>query len=182
MNREYLAAIVNTFVLPSRRARLLALSSSKRRYADFLHDLLHDPRYLDPRVIVELADNERLSAHVLARLRALGAGAEGYLVGDCGDFEDGRVAALPELLEVCVGSMQDALVYCPGSRVAYYEGHEGFGYILRQAPNGRLPRTLRASLPLGQPPPSGTPPAQSPPPTPLNAWDWLPLPGVRRRS
>ena len=41
---------------------------------------------------------------------------------------------------------------------------------------------LRDSFPAGQPPPSGMPPASSPPPTPLPTWDWVPLPGARRKS
>jgi hypothetical protein len=143
MNQEHLTAIVNTFVLPSRRARLLEFLVSKRRYPDFLDNLLHDSRYLNPQVIVELPGNERSVDAVLAHLRALGGGDEAYLVGHCAELEDGQTGSLRTLLEACVGSMDDALVYCPRAKVAYYEGHEGFGYILRPAPNTRLQRSAR---------------------------------------
>ena len=141
MNQEYLRAIVNTFVLRSRRSRFLGFLASTKRYSDLLHELLHDPRNFDPDVIVQLLGNERSVDHVFAQLRALGAGPEGYLMGDCGNFEDGHVAKLRSLLEVCVGSMEDALVYCPDAMAAYYEGHEGFAYILRSTPSKRPRRS-----------------------------------------
>lgn len=139
MNQEYLTAVVNTFVLRSRRSRFLGLLTSSKRYPDFLHELLHDPRYFDPDVIVELGGNERSVDYVFAQLRALGAGSEGYLVGDCGGLEDGHVTELRTLLEACVGSQADALVYCPDAMAAYYEGHEGFAYILRRKRPRRSP-------------------------------------------
>lgn len=131
MDRDYLTAIVNGFVLPSRRSRFLAFLASNKRYRDFLHGLLHDPRNFDPEVIVRLRSGERSSDFVFSQLRRLGAGQEGYLVGDCGELHDGHLAGLKEILDVCVGSMDDALVYAPQASVAYYEGHEGFAYILR---------------------------------------------------
>jgi hypothetical protein len=135
MNREYLTTFVNNFVVSNRRARFLEFLASERRYPDFLDGLLHDPRHFDPQVIVELPGKEHTARHVLSRLKALGGGDEAYLVGDCGEFEDGHVGNLETLLRSCVGSMEDALVYCLKGNVAYYEGHEGFRLILRRVPN-----------------------------------------------
>jgi hypothetical protein len=141
MNPEYLTAIVNNFVLRSQRSRFLAFLASRKRYPDFLHDLLHDPRHFAPDVILQLRGNERSSDYVFAQLRTLGAGPEGYLLGDCGEFEDGHVDKLRTLLDACVGSMDDALVYCPDASAAYYEGHEGFGLILRAMTSKRSRRS-----------------------------------------
>jgi hypothetical protein len=135
MNKEYLTTLVNSFVVRNRRARFLEFLASERRYSDFLDGLLHDPRHFDPQVVVELPGNEHTASNVLSRLRALGGGDEAYLVGDCGEFKDGHVANLETLLHSCVGSMEDALVYCLKGHVAYYEGHEGFRLILRRVPN-----------------------------------------------
>lgn len=135
MNTEYLITFVNSFVIRNRRARFLEFLASKRRYNDFLNELLHDPRHFDPRVIVELPGNEQTIHHVLSQLRALGGGETAYMVGDCGEFEDGHTGNLETLLHTCIGSMEDALVYCLKGNVAYYEGHEGFRLILRAVPN-----------------------------------------------
>ncbi len=135
MNREYLTTLVNSFVVRNRRARFLEFLASERRYRDFLEGLLHDPRHFDPRVVVELPGNEQTVHHVLSRLHALGGGDEAYLVGYCGEFKDGHTGNLETLLRTCVGSVEDALVYCLKGNVAYYEGHEGFRLILRRVPN-----------------------------------------------
>jgi hypothetical protein len=94
MNREYLTILVNSFVVRNRQARFLEFLASERRYSDFLDGLLHDPRQFDPRVVVELSGNEQTVQHVLSRLRSLGGGDEAYLVGYCGEFEDGHVGNL----------------------------------------------------------------------------------------
>jgi hypothetical protein len=135
MNKEYLTRIVQTFVLPNRRDRFLSFMESTRRYNDFLDNLLHDPRYLDPRTIEHLSGAEKSATVVATKLRRLGARSDAYLVGHCGELEDGTRAPLNDLLEACVGSMTDCMVYCADANVAYYEGHEGFGYLLRATPN-----------------------------------------------
>lgn len=132
VNHDYLNALVKSFVLPSKQSRLLTFLSSTRRYPDFLDGLLHDPRYFDPNVVEVLLGNQRSLPEVRTRMSTLGAKGQAYLVGDCAPFEDGRTGPLDELLAACVGSVTDSLVYCWRTNVAYYEGHEGFGYILHR--------------------------------------------------
>lgn len=132
MNHEYLNALVKAFVAPAKQSRLLTFLGSSRRYPDFLDGLLHDPRYFDPDVVEVLPGNQRSLSDVSARLSQLGANRQAYLVGDCRPYLDGHVGPLDQLLAACVGSMTDSLVYCWQNNVAYYEGHEGFGYILHR--------------------------------------------------
>jgi hypothetical protein len=40
---------------------------------------------------------------------------------------------------------------------------------------------LRDSLPVGGLPPSGAPPQPPPPAGPAHAWDWIPIPGSRKK-
>ena len=135
MNVEFLTTIIETFIPPQKQARLLNFLWSDRRYTQLLHELLNDPRIFIPRTRTLLAEDERSVDAIYQRLHLLGADDLAYLVGDCPDYEDGATADLRTLLEACVGSEQDALIYCPTANAAYYEGHQGFPYLL--APVGR---------------------------------------------
>jgi hypothetical protein len=131
METAYLDEIVHSFVAADRKDRLKSFLHSKKRYPDFLDELLHDARHIDSDVIKVLVGRDRLLEGVVARMKALGATGKAYLVGNCGKYDDGEVDDLEALLRSCVGSMTDSLVYSWTSNVAYHEGHEGFGYIYR---------------------------------------------------
>ena len=131
-----LAQVVRCFVLPSRRDRLSFLLASPKRYDDFLHDLLHDTRYLDPRCVRPLGPKEPTVEAALAALGVDRAGVAGYLVGDARTLPDGAAGELETLLAACVGSMRDSMVFAPSLGAAYFEGHEGWGLILRRGRTG----------------------------------------------
>jgi hypothetical protein len=131
MNADYLNRIIDTYVIRNKRPRLRELMASSKRYAQFLDELLHDPRNFDAACVDRLAADQRTVDAVLRRLRGLETGDTAYMVGDCRKYDDGATGPLRELLDDCVGSETDALVYCPSANAAYYEGHEGFGYLLR---------------------------------------------------
>jgi hypothetical protein len=132
MEHVYLEKIVHSFVAAERRDRLKSLLQSKKRYSDFLEGLLHDSRHLDAAVIEVLVGRDRLLEGVIARMAALGVSGKAYLVGNCGVHDDGVIDDVEVLLQGCVGSMTDCLVYSWTSNIAYYEGHEGFGCIYRK--------------------------------------------------
>lgn len=137
MNEEILTAIIETFVPINKQTRLLEFLWSERRYKQFLHELLRDPRNFNPKSRTLLPKGTPSVEDIYTRLRSLGADDEAYLVGDCPGYFDGTMADLHLLLESCVGCERDAMVYCPSAKVAYYEGNEGFSYIL--TPEGRKP-------------------------------------------
>ncbi len=129
-NELFLREVIQLFVLKSRRNRFIELLENKRRYEDFLKNLLHDPRYLDPESVIKLSGQERAPKAVFDALQKLGAGKMGYLVS-LELQQDGYIGELKAILSKIVQSGDETLVYCPEGRVGYYEGHEGFSYILR---------------------------------------------------
>lgn len=129
MEQEIVARIIQLFVLPERRHRLMGFLHSQKRYTQLLDELLHDARYIDSRILYEIPSNHRDVDKVASMLKKAGVQGEAYLVGHCGPLEDGTRGDFYELLKHCCGSMTDSLVFSTGSEIAYYEGHEGFGYI-----------------------------------------------------
>lgn len=128
--RDILNSIVSSFIQKERRNRFYDLLASKKRYDDFLDNLLRDPRYFDPDCIVETASAEQTSAKFLTELRKLGAGKEVYIASSEINL-DGRFLDLECSLRTIVGSGSETLIFCPISRSGYYEGHENWRYILR---------------------------------------------------
>ena len=127
INKEILHKIVELFVIKEKRNRLLEFIESPKRYRSFLLELLHDPRNLKPQCIIELPSNQQTFEIILQNLRKLGAGKKAYLVST--DYEaDGKTGSLEEVLSS--SSSNGSIVYCLESNLGYYEGHEGWGYIL----------------------------------------------------
>jgi len=126
VNREILAEIINLFVIKEKQARFFEFIGSPKRYKDFLDELLNDPRNVKPECIIELRGSEQTIEILLQKLRKLGAGEKAYLVSD-NDEIDGNIGSIEEMLSSVYG---EGLVYCLGNRLAYYEGHENWRYIL----------------------------------------------------
>lgn len=132
VDKSILTEIVNSFVLKERRNRLLDFLESKKRYDDFLWELLHEPRNLDPKCIVELPVREQATEIILRKLRKLGAGDNCYIASRVYDL-DGVLESLTKILPSIVDSGSDTMIYCIGNSLGYYEGHESWRYILRAA-------------------------------------------------
>lgn len=130
MTAQYLTELVSTLVAPAKRERLMGFLASERRYEDFLDELLHDPKNFHPDCVMKLEAAQQSPAEVDQILRSFGAEDRAYLIST-NRFEDGTEGELRELLEQHVGSDRDVLVYCADANVGYYEGHEGWRYVLR---------------------------------------------------
>ena len=131
VDKEILAEIVKLFVAKEKQSRFLEFLSSTKRYVDFQDELLNDPRHFDPDCIIEIPGNEHTFEGILNRLKSMGAGNQAYLLSGNWD-SDGTTGKLEELLLPVVGNGGDDLVYCVSSRLAFYEGHENWRYILRR--------------------------------------------------
>lgn len=129
MEQEIVARIIQLFVLPARRQRLMGFLHAQKRYSQLLDELLHDARHIDSRILYEILSDHREVDKVAEILRKAGVQGEAYLVGHCRTLEDGARGDFYELLKHCCGSMTDSLVFSTSSEIAYYEGHEGFGYL-----------------------------------------------------
>jgi len=121
--------LVQLFVRKEKRARMLTLAVKRR--GDFRHDLLHDLRSLDPATVSPLPASAASVDAIAKALRMAGAGERAYCISDFID-EDDRELGLIDALVLVVGKERDSLVFPIGSRVAYYENHEGEQYILRR--------------------------------------------------
>jgi hypothetical protein len=130
MEREYLEEIINLFISKKRRERFRDLLSTKHRYDDFLEDLLGDPRYLEPTCIIELPGNQQFAEVIYQKLIDLGAGPRCYIASTDSDL-DGRILDLGPAISEIAETMSESLIYSLGTKLAYYEGHEGWRYILR---------------------------------------------------
>jgi hypothetical protein len=128
MNREYLAEIIKLFVVKEKHNRFLEFISSPKKYNDFLHELLNDPRNINPKCVAEELQVYQENSEIIGKLRKLGAGKEAYLVSEDWDV-DGKSGSLEEIIKLVSGGGE--IVYCLGTKLGYYEGHENWRYILQ---------------------------------------------------
>jgi hypothetical protein len=135
MDKQHLTQIIELFVVKDKRNRFLEFVSSPqgwdglpKRYRDFLHELLNDPRNIKPDCVVEDLGGHGESLEIIRKLRKLGAGKEAYLVSENSDA-DGKTGTLEEIVSLVSGGGD--IVYCLGTKLGYYEGHENWRYILK---------------------------------------------------
>lgn len=129
MSSPHIEVIVQLFVKKEKRERILSLGQKQKRRSDLRSDLLHDARSLDPAVIQRLTSAD--AAAVERALRGFGAAGRAYCISELYEIDDQELD-LASALRAVVGRTEDSLVFAVGSRVAYYENHEGEQAILRR--------------------------------------------------
>ena len=128
MNKQHLTEIIELFVVKEKRNRFSEFISSPKKYDDFLHELLNDPRNLNPKCVAEELSGYQENSEIIRKLQKLGAGKEAYLVSENWDV-DGKSGNLEEIISLVNGGGD--IVYCLGTKLGYYEGHENWRYILK---------------------------------------------------
>ena len=113
VNKLILTEIINLFIIKEKHARFLEFIDSPKRYDNFLHELLNDPRNIKPECIIEVPSNEQFVESFAEKLRQLGAGKKAYLVSS-NDELDGKIGTLEEMLSAAAS---EGLVYCIGTRL-----------------------------------------------------------------
>ena len=127
---SHLIEVVNLFVQKERQERFIALFSKPKRYNDGLSDLLNDPRYFDERVITEIPNNQNTIELIHVRLEKLGFQKQCFIISDDIFELDGQTLPTLEALKaICYNT--NSMIFCPVSKIGYYEGHEGWRYILQ---------------------------------------------------
>ena len=127
VNNEILMRVIKLFVVKEKQIRFLEFIESRKRYDDFLDELLNDPRNLKRDCIIEIPNNEQSREIIAKKLRQLGAGKKAYLISN-DDEIDGYIGDLEEVIAL---AQIEGLIYCLESNLGYYEGHENWRYILR---------------------------------------------------
>ncbi len=128
MNKQHLTEIIELFVVKEKRNRFLEFISSSKKYDDFLHELLNDPRNINPKCVAEDLRGSQENSEITRKLCKLGAGKEAYIVSEDWDV-DGKSGNLEEIVSLVSGGGD--IVYCLGTKLGYYEGHENWRYILK---------------------------------------------------
>ncbi len=126
---DLLTEVINLFVKKERRDRFIELLSKPKRYDDGLSDLLHDPRYFDENCIFEIPSNEHTLPMIYARLSKLGFQKQCFIISCYSDSDGKTLPSLEALEAICYNT--GSMLFCPISKIAYYEGHEGWRYILK---------------------------------------------------
>ena len=117
---DHETALINAFVVSSKRERLIEFLQSPERRAKVLATLYHF-RDLDPRFLVELAPSDQHAEGIATLLAKRGAPSQCHLIST--DHElDGRDLPLVEALQQIIGFGQGTLVSCIPGRLGYFEG------------------------------------------------------------
>lgn len=125
-------AVVSSFFLRRRRARMIGLLRSKRGRAKALARLAHC-HDLDSAYITSVDKESQTPEAVHRLLRERGAPDSCYLVSELPAL-DGRYMVLIEALQMVVGSGMGTVVSCMPGRLAYFESEDaGERYILERA-------------------------------------------------
>jgi hypothetical protein len=125
-DKKNLKEIVELFIVKEKQIRLLEFIESPKRYRDFLHEFLNDSRNLREDCIIEIPSNQQTPELIAAQLYKLGAKKKAYLVSS-NDEIDGKVGNLEDLLNLIY---MEGFIFCLETRLAYYEGHHSWRYIL----------------------------------------------------
>lgn len=135
MNKQHLNKLIELFVVKDKHNRFIEFINSAngwdgvpKKYSNFLHELLNDPRNLKPNCIFEKLQGYQETSQIVRKLTKLGAGREAYLVSENCEV-DGKIGGLEEIVSSVSG--QGNIVYCLGTTFGYYEGHENWRYILK---------------------------------------------------
>jgi hypothetical protein len=117
---DHETAMINAFVLPAKRARLIEFLRSPKHRGKALATLYHF-RHLDTRFLIEIAPSEQHADAIATLLTGRGAPAECHLIST--DLElDGRDLPLVDALRQIVGFGGGTLVSCIPGRLGYFEG------------------------------------------------------------
>lgn len=124
-----LLEMVNLFVQKERRERFAELLSKPKRYTDGLWDLLHDPRYFDESLITKIPNSDNTIESIYEHLKKSGFGENCFVFSYTSEFDGKFIPTLKALEDICFNT--DSMLFCRKSKTGYYEGHEGWRYVLK---------------------------------------------------
>jgi hypothetical protein len=127
-HHDILREIIDLFVHPERKKRLIYLWEKPKRRAQLLDELLHCAADFRDDRSIRLDPPLEDAALVAQRMRTLGAGKACFAFGDL--ESDGLEIDLDAALAEVVGKQREVLLYCRKSQVAFVEEHDGHQLLL----------------------------------------------------
>jgi hypothetical protein len=127
MNHE--EALVNAFILPTRRERYLECLVKPKKRARFRAELAHF-KALNPKYVVNIAPREQHLPSILKLLIAKGAGTKCWVISEF-DEMDGQELDLELALRETIGRGMGTFISCVPGKLAYFED-EGRRCILER--------------------------------------------------
>ena len=123
------ADFIDNYVVPSSRERLHYLLSKPKRRDEILGNF-HTGNLFDPRCLrlIPPAPAQRHAGEIERLMRKLGASSQCYAFSFIESL-DGNVD-LKMALEESIGFCIETIIYCPQSKVAYWEGGHCDRWIL----------------------------------------------------
>ncbi|MEK6677184.1 MAG: hypothetical protein AABZ47_16215 [Planctomycetota bacterium] len=117
---EHEASLINAFIVPQKRGRILSLLRNPKRRQTVLDEIYHF-RDLDERFVVALPSHNRTPEGIAEALRRYGAPDLCWVISTNSSL-DGREMLLDEALAAIVGCDHGNLVSCVAGKLAFFEG------------------------------------------------------------
>jgi|SRR5688572_8135452 len=125
-------AIINAFVVPTRRERMIELLGNPKRRRKILNDLAHFRPNLLPEHLFEIPFDVQTSEELERFLKTNGAPSLCFVISE-NALLDGRRMGISEALEETLGSGMGTIISCIPGRLAYFEGETpGERYLLKK--------------------------------------------------
>jgi hypothetical protein len=126
-------AVVDAFVVSSKRDRVRELLAKPKRRRTILDSLNHQAP-LDPRCMSKIPPREHFTIRIESLLRAKGAPEMCHVIS-ADPTLDGKAMPLRAALDDVIGCGNGTIISCIPGRLAYFEGEDpGERYLLEQPP------------------------------------------------
>ena len=124
-------AFVGSFVVPSRRERVLSFLDHPKKRRKFTTELAHHGQHLlIPQCLRSIEPSQRNAASILSVLRNLGAPEICHVISE-GNL-DGKDMDLSTALKEIVGYGMGTVISCIPGRLGYFEGEYKERYIVQK--------------------------------------------------
>ena len=120
---------IETFVLKDKQGRFLQFFEKEKNWWKLKLEF-HTSVHLDNKVLVEIEPSNQYADSIYLKMKKMGASDDCISLLDYLDNKGYRYS-LKEKLDDTVGFLCETILYCPESKIAYFEGgHAKDRYIL----------------------------------------------------
>ena len=128
--KEIFNDFVKSFIIKNRQERILSFQKKEKNWEKIINEF-HTSFNFKKNVIVSIKPIEQYSEIIYMRMKEMGATDECYSLLDYFDGNEYKYS-LSDKLDNTVGFLVETILYCPKSKIGYYEGgHAKDRYILK---------------------------------------------------